>query len=192
MAAAEIRFVVERVSDPVLLNEIAKLRYTAWAAGGEVPEFIAKQSMDSDEHDVHGMHWAVLHEGSAVAAARMCVHDNIAASPDPEAYDGYEHAFGPPIASITRLVVHPDFRKCGLAKMLQVARIEYARQLACGSIAGCAEEEYIMCHLEEHGFLRLGPTRIRYVAHAPSIVLCKTLSVPVLPRAIATNAEVLS
>jgi GNAT superfamily N-acetyltransferase len=173
MAAAEIRFVVERVRDPVLLKEIAKLRYAAWAVGGEVPEFIAKQSMDSDEHDVHGMHWAVLHEGRPVAAARMCIHHSIAASPDPEAYSGYEYAFVPPIASITRLVVHPDFRRCGLGKSLRAVRVEEAIRLGCGSVAVCAEEGYIIRHLEELDFIRLGPTRIRYVAHTPSIVLCK-------------------
>lgn len=159
------------------LLQIQDLRRRAWSANGEIPDFIARQDILNDEHDVKGMHWAVIHEGHPIAAARMGIHDDVTASPDPEALDGYEHLIDLPMASVTRLVVDPKFRGRGLPEVLRKVRIELAIERNCRSIVGVAEEESVMRSMEALGFVRLGPTKIRYLSYAPSIVLLKRLTV---------------
>ncbi len=163
------------VSDRETLLQVQKLRRRAWAANGEVPDFIARQDILNDEHDVHGMHWAILHEGRVIAAARMSIHKDVAASPDPEALDGYEHLIDLPMASVTRLVVDPEFRGQGLPEILRNERMKVAVSRGCRSIVGVAEEESLMRAMEAQGFVRLGPTKVRYLSYAPSIVLLKRL-----------------
>jgi hypothetical protein len=100
-----------RVDDESTLLQIQELRRRAWSTNGELPEFIARQDILKDEHDIHGLHWAILLEGQPIAAARMCIHNGVDSSPDPEALAGYEDMIFAPLASLTRLVVHPDFRR---------------------------------------------------------------------------------
>jgi GNAT superfamily N-acetyltransferase len=105
----------------------------------------------------------------------MCIHETISCTPDPEALEGYEHFIEAPIASFTRLVIDPDFRRLGLPKPLREVRLRVAAERGCRSIVAVAEEESVMIALEARGFIRLGPTRIRYLSYAPSIVLLKRL-----------------
>jgi GNAT superfamily N-acetyltransferase len=163
------------VNDSDTLLQIQDLRRRAWSANGEIPDFIARQDILNDEHDVNGMHWAIFHNGRPIAAARMSIHDEVTASPDPEALDGYEHLIDLPMASVTRLVVDPDFRGRGLPEALRTVRIALAVERKCKSIIGVAEEESVMRSMEARGFIRLGPTKLRYLSYAPSIVLLKRL-----------------
>lgn len=163
------------VSDRDTLLQIQDLRRRAWSANGEVPDFIARQNILTDVHDVNGMHWAIFHEGPPIAAARMSIHDDVTDSPDPEALDGYEHLIGLPMAAVSRLVVDPNFRGRGLPEALRSERIKLAIRRGCRSIVGVAEENSVMHAMEALGFVRLGPTKIRYLSYAPSIVLLKRL-----------------
>jgi len=164
------------VSDELMLLQIQDLRRRAWSANGEVPDFIARQDILRDEHDVHGMHFAILHEDRTIAAARLCIHNSVATSPDPEALDGYEELIEGPIASLTRLVVDPEFRGHRLSTAMDKVRLEIAQARSCRSILGIGELEYRMKGLEHMGFVRLGPTKIRYLSYAPSYVLLKKLA----------------
>jgi hypothetical protein len=46
------------VSDAITLLQIQELRRLAWASTGEVPNFISGNDILTNEHDVHGLHWA--------------------------------------------------------------------------------------------------------------------------------------
>lgn len=168
-AGQRIRAAVH-VSDPATLLQVQELRHLAWSSGGETPEFIAKQDILRDEHDVHGVHWIVKDRGSVIAAARLCIHRTLVCSPDPEALVGYEDVLRYPLASLTRLVVHPQFRGQGLASMLDEARIHYALIHHARSIVSIVEIEARMKKLERIGFCRLGTTKHRYLSYAPSYV----------------------
>jgi GNAT superfamily N-acetyltransferase len=163
------------IRDELTLLQIQELRRRAWSANGELPDFIAKQDILKDVHDIHGMHWAILVDGKPVAAARMCIHDDFASSPDPEALDGYTNLIRVPLASLTRLVVHPDFRRLGLSTLLDDVRIKYAEQNGCKSIVGVTETDFRIRKLKGMGFSQLGSTRIRYLSYAPSYVLLRQL-----------------
>lgn len=167
------------VNDQKTLLKIQELRWLAWSANGEVPDFIAKQDILRDEHDKHGIHWTILHAGNVIAAARLCIHDDVASSPDPEALDGYEELVGLPVASLTRLVVHPEFRGQRLSNILDLVRISHAQGHGARSIVSIGEIEYRMRKLESLGFSRLGTTKIRYLCHSPSYVLLKRIGLDV-------------
>jgi GNAT superfamily N-acetyltransferase len=164
------------VTDTAMLVKIQQLRQLSWSADGEVPDFIARQDILRDEHDVHGRHWVILHEGRPIAAARLCIHDDVTSSPDPEALDGYEHLIAGPIASLTRLVVHPSFRGTGLSGLLTETRLRIAEQSGSKSIVAIAELPFRVAGLEHLGFENLGPTRLRYLSLAPSYVLLKKIA----------------
>lgn len=163
--------VLVSADDHEMLLQIQELRRRAWAFDGEVPGFIAEQDILRDEHDVHGMHLGIMDEGKLIASARLCVHKSVSASPDPEALDGYEHLVDVPVGSLTRLVVDPGHRGRGLSAVLDGVRISMAKERGCKSMIGIAELEFRMRSLERLGFIRLGPTKIRYLASTPSFVL---------------------
>jgi len=162
-----------RVHDTTMLLQIQELRRCAWSANGELPDFIAQQDISKDEHDIHGMHWAILNAGQPIAAARLCIHDDLASSPDPEALDGYMDVIRVPLASLTRLVVHPGFRRLGLSNILDDVRIKHAEQKECKSILSVTETDFRIRKLKGMGFSQLGPTKIRYLSYAPSYVMLR-------------------
>jgi GNAT superfamily N-acetyltransferase len=152
------------------LEAIAKLRIEAWQANGELPSFIVNQDIRKDEHEKHGIHLAVLQNGSPVAAAKICFHETPEECPDPESLEGYEIQLLPPIATFNRLVVHPQFRRLGLSRLLTKQRIEIAKDRNCRSVVSVTEERSRMRQLESLGFERLGPTQLRYLSYAESVV----------------------
>jgi GNAT superfamily N-acetyltransferase len=170
MARGQNGFIVEIVSGEVVLDAVAQLRIEAWSANGELPAFISNQDMRKDEHEKHATHIAVMHEGRPVAAARMCIHHTATECPDPESLDGYQEELASPIATFSRLVVHPNFRRRGLPRLLSERRIAIAKDSHCGSIVCCLEQRSRMKEMELLGFKRLGPTKIRYLSYAESIV----------------------
>lgn len=165
-----------RIYDPAVFRQIEQLRRRAWAADGEVPEFILRQDILSDSHDVHGMHWAILSGGRPIAASRMCIHDTVESSPDPEALEGYEHLVDVPFASLTRLVVDPAHRGRRLSVAMDAVRLATARERGCKAVISVGELEFRIKGLERLGFRRLGPTRIRYLSSATSYVLLLELA----------------
>ena len=69
-----------------------------------------------------------------VAAARLSLHNSMANIPDAEVYLGKLDDLPTPIATINRCVVHPDYRKRGLATTLDCVRIGAARDVGCPAV----------------------------------------------------------
>jgi len=165
------KFHAEIVTSTIVLDKIAALRVTAWRAnGGELPSFIERQDIHNDEHEKHAVHFAVMRDERPVAAAKMCIHAKAQECPDPESLQGYEENLTTPIATFSRLVVHPDFRGLGLPALLLQGRIAIARERKCGSIVCVLEQQSRMKEMEGLGFKRLGPTKIRYLSYVESVV----------------------
>ncbi|MGE5049844.1 MAG: GNAT family N-acetyltransferase [Deltaproteobacteria bacterium] len=139
--------------DPELIDRIFRLRAAVWSA--LAPDAFATGQW-TDEHDAHGVHWAVLDGGALVAAARFCAHESLGELPDARFFAG----FGPeaaPIGSLNRLVVAGSHRRTGLAGRLDDARLELAAAAACATIACCTHDEHRVRMLVRRGFSVLGP-----------------------------------
>lgn len=158
------------VSQDDMLEKIAQLRVAAWQANGEVRLFIANQDIHNDEHEKHGIHVAILYKDYPVASAKLCIHETARECPDPESLYGYEEQLAAPIATLNRLVVHPNFRRKGLSLLLTEFRISVAKQNKCGSIVGVVEQNSRKRQLEAFGFRNLGPTKFRYLSTTESFV----------------------
>ena len=112
--------------DRIVLEKIGRLRVLAWST--VIPATARKTNCWLDEFELAARHWCIFHEGEPIAAARMTIHDRLEDVPDAEIYAGvFAVPLPTPIACFSRLVVHPDFRRRGLAQKLDDVRIAAAR-----------------------------------------------------------------
>ena len=117
-------------SNSNLLKKIGMLRIRAWST--VFPDLPAKFTTWLDEFELRSRHWCVFHKQTLIAAARLSVHDNLSDVPDSHVYqDVFGSPPAPPIASINRLVVHPDYRGQRLSCCLDSVRITAARKAGC-------------------------------------------------------------
>jgi SAM-dependent methyltransferase/GNAT superfamily N-acetyltransferase len=116
--------------DRTLLEKIGRLRVLAWST--VMPDAASKTDCWLDEFELVVRHWCIFHDGEPVAAARLSVHQRIEDVPDAEVYAGvFPEPPPPPIASLNRLVVHPEFRGKGFAEVLDEMRIQAAEGTGC-------------------------------------------------------------
>jgi GNAT superfamily N-acetyltransferase len=104
---------------PAQMEQIFHLRGYAW------------QSRLPDFPDNYCFHWAILHESSVVAAARLSLVGSLEQVPNAEVYSQVLPQLIGIIGSINRLVVHPAHAQRGLSQWLDQARL--ARADAAGA-----------------------------------------------------------
>ncbi|GAB4029238.1 hypothetical protein GCM10028809_19190 [Spirosoma gilvum] len=121
-------YILTEVAFPNRIAEIGALRIRAWSSEpGIDPIFFSQRIwIDALDHEAH--HWIVTLNNKIVASARMSFHnslDNVPyASLLPAEYcSRYENRS---LVSINRLVVDPQFRGRGLAKVLDNVRLTMA------------------------------------------------------------------
>jgi N-acetylglutamate synthase-like GNAT family acetyltransferase len=141
------------VDQPPLLEDVFALRILAWRSQVGIP---ANISQWKDELDGVSRHWAILRRSKPIAAARLSMHATIDDVPDAEVYAGMALDLPGPIASISRCVVHPDFRGRGLSDLLDAARLAAARQSGCRSVLALTYDVRRQAKLEGHGFRFVG------------------------------------
>jgi GNAT superfamily N-acetyltransferase len=129
------------------------LRFEVWNAETTLRPQVREQQLIADEHDARARHWAAFCGDEVVAAARMCIHQNQAESPDAPAFS--EICLPVPVATVNRLVVHPSLRNRGLGSKLCKFRIEAAKQDGAKCVVGTFTEERI-ASLEKFGFRLTG------------------------------------
>ncbi|WP_338875564.1 GNAT family N-acetyltransferase [Spirosoma sp. SC4-14] len=122
------QYCLTKVSFPDFIHEIGALRIRAWRSEpGIDPVFFARNTwIETQDQLAH--HWIIRDKNQIVAAARLSIHEALETVPYaallPAEYDKrYE---GKRIASINRLVVDPDYRGRGFARMLDQARLDLA------------------------------------------------------------------
>lgn len=168
------------VDDADLLREIIfGLRVESWKSVGVLVDGAFPADVCHDEHDEHALHWAIRDGDRLVGAARMCVHDRVESLPDAGFFLGMEAAAVPPIASLNRLVVHPDYQRRGLSHALDQIRIQQARDMACGSV-WCVAPPIRWEPLRRQGFETLAPVNL---SRPPEwIEVMRESGVPEIPR----------
>ena len=147
------------LGEPSRLDEIIGLREAVWR---NEPSLADAKQLDPaalrDAHDHHGHHWFITVEGSIVAAARVCIHDEPAQLPY---QDGFHHLIRDlptPIASLNRMVVRPFMRRQGLSHALTEVRIAAARARGAKSIIVEAAPNR-MPPFRDLGFVELGRSK---------------------------------
>lgn len=116
--------------DRPLLEKIGRLRVLAWST--VMPDAPSRAACWLDEFELAARHWCIFQADGPIASARMSVHHRLEEVPDAGIYEGvFATPPVPPIASFNRLVVHPQHRRRGLSRKLDLARLEAARALGC-------------------------------------------------------------
>jgi GNAT superfamily N-acetyltransferase len=138
-----------------ILKEIYRLRVKAWRTRIAIPDDV---SVWCDRFDTTARHWVFLDGERPVAAARLTVSTRLDEVPDAEVYkDVLPDNLPGPIASLTRLVVDPEYRGRGLARRMDVIRVSEARVLGCAHAIVAAHEISRMKQLQSLGFSAHAP-----------------------------------
>jgi GNAT superfamily N-acetyltransferase len=159
------------------LAEVGRLRIVAWEASGPRPR-LAPNTGDTwtDSHDEHAHHWIIREQDEIVAAARMCIHTSFNDLPDHDELSAVRgHKLLWPVASMNRLVVHPDYRRKGLSRLFDLARIDFAESSGAKSVVVTSHPQSRIRGLLELGFDAVGEFSERVVPSAPTIIFVKIL-----------------
>jgi GNAT superfamily N-acetyltransferase len=143
-------FRVEEITGTNFVPLTYELRYRVWA--NEVPliDSVHAAGVICDEHEAHSRHWGAFSSGGTlVASARLCIHDTQQYLPEEYCYT--ELDLPTPIASINRLVVEQSARNRGIAKQLDLQRIEAAKNAGAACIVA-----YSTNHRRIKGLGKLG------------------------------------
>jgi GNAT superfamily N-acetyltransferase len=147
--------------DAELLSASRKLRAVVWNAQAHVGHDIFPTDGWADSHDDHAIHFAIrTGSGEVIAAARLCIHSFMRDFPD---YEDIENLLPqlqplklqPPIGMMNRLVVHPHHQGKGLAKLLDIVRLQKAAEVGCQSML-VEVPEYRRKAVESIGFNYVG------------------------------------
>lgn len=143
-------FNLQVLNDPPksILEKIGRLRHDVWRY--EAKEFgdfellktdaIGPDEFDTDHNVFHVLVW---HRDRLVGSARLLMRPHITLLPDARFFDAAEiEALPGPSAVFSRLVVDPGFRRLGISKWIDEARMEKARSLGIQSFMACALGEH--------------------------------------------------
>ncbi|MCI5144298.1 MAG: hypothetical protein D3923_01935 [Candidatus Electrothrix sp. AR3] len=116
------------------MNKIGKLRSEVWNNEGCLKESVCKENRWFDELDSKSIHWAVFHNNTIAASARLtCLNANDEI-PHLDEFSPYDMKINDPYGFMSRLVVGNNYRQEGIAKKLDVLRINEARRLGLNKI----------------------------------------------------------
>lgn len=134
------------------LEEIGRLRVLAWKTeAGATPEMDCW--IDPVDREPGTRLYAILDGDRIVASARLTIHAELSQAPDAAVYAGvFDVSPAAPIAVLSRLVVHPDFRRRGFGTALDQHRIDVARALGCRTVVGSSSAPRRIAQLEALGF----------------------------------------
>jgi predicted GNAT family N-acyltransferase len=164
----------DQMSDQ-LLEKIAQLRYAVWQDQGMSMENIEDKNKWNDDFDEQGYFLVIKSEGQMAGSARMSLHETIRTLSDSKLYLGHEGAFAPPIASLNRLIIHPDFRMKGLSRFILQKQIQVAQDLGAKSIALDCPVERVGYH-QKMGFQTVGkPVQGQVFSEVMFQVMCLEL-----------------
>ena len=118
----------QQVSDPRIIDEIARFRAAAWTKEDGLADDAFPDGQWTDRYDATATHWVIRDaSGTLVGSARLSVHPRLQDVDEWEYYERLGLAVGGPIAAPARVVIHPTARGFGLAAQLLDAQDEAAR-----------------------------------------------------------------
>lgn len=149
-------YILIKVQYPDHIEEIGRLRYLAWKDIEGFNKDFFSQGLWIDDYDKFSHLWIIRYKNQIVATARLSIHNEVNDIPwhdcIPQEAKGL---INPPVAMITRLAVHPDFRRRGLSRPLDLVRIKLATELKVNAILAEPVLERFNT-LEKYGFQHFG------------------------------------
>ncbi len=138
------------ITEKADLEKIYRLRVLAWRTKLEISTHITDWH---DEFESVSTHWAFLDGDMPIAAGRLTFSEQLCSVPDAEIYrDVFPFKLPGPIASLTRLVVHPAYRGHGFAGRLDDVRIDAAKRRGCHCIIIATHEAKRIEQIHAIGF----------------------------------------
>lgn len=152
-------FRIVEVSDVDTIQRIQRLRAACWMTTGlPATAFPDGQWCDPGEEQPPFRHWATFVGERLVAAGRLSIHERLEEAPGGHLFARLPCEIIPPIASINRLVVHPDVRHQGLSHRLDNVRLAAARAAGTRTVLAYWSRVTGMAryhNLEALGFVRV-------------------------------------
>lgn len=154
-------FRLMKATYPAFIHEMGKLRINAWeGVPGVNPEVLSQEEWLEDNDKV-GWHWLMLKGDEIAASSRMTLHHDIKEVPQVQYLPKSANlsALQFPVASMNRLVVHPDFRGRGFARRMDYIRMNAAAEAGAKTIVAGPIDSRIPLFIE-YGF--------KYICHMNS------------------------
>lgn len=149
---------IRQETSPQILHEVFRLRAMVWRELSGDSQFYKEEW--TDQFDALAFHWVAIASGRVVAAARMTIHSSLIDIPDFRFFSGLDLRVSPPIAAISRLVVHPEFRGRGLSRQLDDLRLDAAVKMECRSVTVTSSKLSgirRLHSLQKRGFVAVAP-----------------------------------
>lgn len=146
-------------------DKLARLRQCVWSGEGNLSAEFSGVDDWVDEHDAHGRIWGAFCGAELIGSVRYCIHEVIEALPDSELYAkaGLEEKVPPPIASINRFVIAPNYQHHGISAHLDKAVLEAIDASEAQSILIIASPD-IARGAEHRGFAAIGrPVQAHFI-----------------------------
>jgi GNAT superfamily N-acetyltransferase len=178
----------DSVADRATFDAVVGLRLRSWADQTPVP--LTPDDV-VDHHDEAARHWVAVLDGKIIGAARLTVHDVLDEVPEAVCLGGVFAQPPPaPIGFLSRLIVAADWRRRGVGRELDRARIRAADKAGCRSLLALVFDvsgEARVRHLLSHGLTVLG--RGRKDTHPKFSVLAAPLVVGRVNQPAAPQAD---
>lgn len=156
--AVPIRFddqsFVFRVADSRDLKKIGELRHDVWTSEGVyVPDFDGSpRGVWLDDQDTSATHFIVEVAGKMIASARVSTHHELSTLPDIEWLEPMAPKLTTPCVSLNRLVVNQEYRGLGIARHLDMMRMNYSFDIGAKSAVVIGVGENRVKAIEALGF----------------------------------------
>ena len=149
-------YILMKVQYPDHIEEIGRLRYLAWKDVEGINKDFFSRGLWVDDYDKISHLWIICYKEQIVATARLSIHNGINEIPWNDLIPKEAlKLINPPVATISRLCVHPDFRKKGLSRPLDLVRIKEATELKVNAIIAEPILERFNT-LEKYGYQHFG------------------------------------
>jgi len=140
-------------------DEIASvdgLRHESWRATRPSQEARLLNAGYFESPPGLALYYGVVLTGSVVGAGRLSIHRSLADVPEAQVYgEAFLAQLRYPVASINRLAVHPDYRRQGIAGLVDQARLQRARLEGCTVVLAWftpKSGDHRLIQLREYGF----------------------------------------
>lgn len=164
------------INDKLILQKIYNLRVECWENSNQ-GQFINNKYFPNgykDKLDENSHHWIIENDGEIIASSRISIIKNI--NEIEEDFTKFNLPNNQRIAFFPRLVIHPKYRGIGLAKKMDLVRLDFINKNKISYSIAWTSSNSRYKTLLELGFKYLGDINHKYgenpnISIAPALIL---------------------